>query len=114
MPRTARGLHRRAPRDLERRYRRRVRSYRRGRKNMQRREFLAGTLASSALAIGSDAAAQTQQQIVRPRQFYQLRRYTLQTGQQTTVTEKYISEALIPALANKGGPIGAFRLDIGP
>jgi hypothetical protein len=82
---------------------------------MQRREFLAGTLASSALAIGSDAAAQTQRQIVRPRQFYQLRRYTLQTGQQTTVTEKYISEALIPALADKGcGPIGAFRLDIGP
>ena len=30
------------------------------------------------------------------------------------MTEKYISEALIPALAKRGGPVGAFRLDIGP
>ena len=30
------------------------------------------------------------------------------------MTEKYISEALIPALAEKMGPVGAFRLDIGP
>ena len=30
------------------------------------------------------------------------------------MTEKYISEALIPALAKKCGPVGAFRLDIGP
>jgi hypothetical protein len=80
---------------------------------MQRREFLAGTLASSALALSPDAGAQNQE-IVRPRQFYQLRRYLLQSGPQTAMTEKYISEALIPALAGKGGPIGAFRLEIGP
>lgn len=80
---------------------------------MQRRNFLAGTLAASALAIASDSGAQTHE-IVRPRQFYQLRRYLLQTGPQVAMTEKYISEALIPALANKGGPVGAFRLDIGP
>lgn len=80
---------------------------------MQRREFLAGTLASSALAIASEAGSQAPE-VVRPRQFYQLRRYLLQTGPQVAMTEKYISEALIPALADKGGPIGAFRLDIGP
>jgi len=80
---------------------------------MRRREFLAGTLASSALALGSDATAQTSE-MVRPRQFYQLRRYLLQSGPQTAMTEKYISEALIPALAGKSGPIGAFRLEIGP
>ena len=80
---------------------------------MQRREFLTGTLASSALAIGSNAGAQTTE-AVRPRQFYQLRRYLLQSGPQVAMTEKYISEALIPALADKGGPVGAFRLDIGP
>ena len=38
----------------------------------------------------------------------------MQSGPQATMTEKYISEALIPALAGKGGPVGAFRLDIGP
>ena len=32
----------------------------------------------------------------------------------TPMTEKYISEALIPALAKRGGPVGAFRLDVGP
>ena len=80
---------------------------------MQRREFLAGTLASSALSLGSEAVAQTSETL-RPRQFYQLRRYLLQSGPQVAMTEKYISEALIPALASKGGPIGAFRLDIGP
>jgi NIPSNAP len=78
---------------------------------MHRREFLAGTLAASALAA---APAQTQTSLARPREFYQLRRYALQTGPQAAITEKYISEALVPALAQKSGPVGAFRLDIGP
>ncbi|HEY2470293.1 MAG TPA: NIPSNAP family protein [Terracidiphilus sp.] len=80
---------------------------------MQRRSFLAGTLAASALGIASDSGARAEK-IVRPRQFYQIRRYSLQTGPQVAGTEKYISEALIPALADKGGPVGAFRVDIGP
>jgi hypothetical protein len=78
---------------------------------MDRRDFLAGTLAVSAVAA---APAQTQTSMTRPREFYQLRRYSLQTGPQVATTEKYISEALIPALAKKSGPVGAFRLDIGP
>jgi hypothetical protein len=78
---------------------------------MHRREFLTGTLAASALAA---APAQTQTSLTRPREFYQLRRYALQTGPQVAITEKYISEALIPALAKKSTPVGAFRLDIGP
>ena len=80
---------------------------------MERREFLAGGLAASALAAARTTEAQTKE-TARPREFYQLRRYWLQSGPQVAMTEKYISEALIPALANKGGPIGAFRVDIGP
>lgn len=80
---------------------------------MQRRNFLAGTLAASALAVARDSGAQTEN-TARPRQFYQLRRYSLQTGPQVAMVEKYISEALIPALTNKGGPVGAFRVEIGP
>lgn len=79
---------------------------------MHRREFLAGSVAASALAIGS--AAQTETSATRQREFYQLRRYALQSGPQVAMTEKYISDALIPALAKKSGPVGAFRLDIGP
>jgi hypothetical protein len=79
---------------------------------MDRRKFLASSLATSAL-VASSASGQ-QGSITRSREFYQLRRYTLQTGPQVAMTEKYISEALIPALAKRGGPVGAFRLDIGP
>jgi len=79
---------------------------------MHRREFLAGSLAASALAAAPAAEAQTS--ATRQREFYQLRRYALQSGPQAAITEKYISEALIPALAKRAGPVGAFRLDVGP
>ena len=72
---------------------------------MDRRDFLAGTLASSAFAIAP--AAEAQSAITRPREFYQLRRYALQTGPQVAMTEKYISEALIPALAKGSRPRGS-------
>lgn len=81
---------------------------------MERRDFLAGTLAASALTVAPGATAQTQDQTSKQREYYQIRRYFMQSGPQTSMAEKYISEALIPALAGKGGPVGAFRLDIGP
>src|SRR5689334_12457915 len=81
---------------------------------MERRDFLAGTLAASALAVAPGAGAQAKDNTSKQREYYQIRRYYMQSGSQTSLTEKYISEALIPALAGKGGPVGAFRLDIGP
>lgn len=81
---------------------------------MERRDFLAGTLAASALAAAPAGGAQTQDNTPKQREYYQIRRYFVQSGPQSSMTEKYISEALIPALAGKGGPVGAFRLDIGP
>ncbi len=80
---------------------------------MDRRNFVASSLAASAALLVQNAAAQANPGRLRV-EFYQLRRYFLQTGPQTAMTEKYISEALIPALAKRGGPVGAFRLDIGP
>jgi hypothetical protein len=51
----------------------------------------------------------------QPRDFYQLRQYKLQAGPQTALAEHYFSEALIPALTRLGlGPVGAFKVDIGP
>jgi hypothetical protein len=80
---------------------------------MHRRQFLA---ASSAFALAARSSAQTPAPETKaPREFYQLRRYTLQSGPQTTLTESYFTTALIPALTRLGlGPIGAFKLDIGP
>jgi NIPSNAP len=49
------------------------------------------------------------------REFYQLRKYTLQTGPQLALAQNYFEHALIPALNRMAmSPVGAFKLDIGP
>ena len=49
------------------------------------------------------------------REFYLIRRYNLASGPETRLTEDYFGNALIPALSRMSmGPVGAFRLDIGP
>ncbi len=63
---------------------------------------------------GESAAAQPGAAEGKP-EFYQLRRYHLQSGPQTHLAEQYFADALIPALKRLGlGPVGAFRLTIGP
>jgi hypothetical protein len=80
---------------------------------MQRRTFLAASLAASAAALGRGVQAESK--VVGTREFYQIRCYRMQSGPQTQLTEKYFAEALIPALGRLGmGPVGAFRLDLGP
>ncbi|MGB7137568.1 MAG: NIPSNAP family protein [Acidobacteriaceae bacterium] len=81
---------------------------------MHRRRFLAASLATSAAALTSSSAIATQSDSADARHFYQLRRYHLTTGPQLALTENYFA-ALLPALTRLGlGPIGAFRIDIGP
>ncbi|MGD0097858.1 MAG: NIPSNAP family protein [Terracidiphilus sp.] len=80
---------------------------------MYRRQFLTTSIATSFLALRQNGSAETP--AATPRDYYQVRRYRLQSGPQLKLTESYISDALIPALARRNiGPIGAFRLDIGP
>jgi len=79
---------------------------------MERRQFLAASLATSAVALAGNGAAQAQP--APKREFYQLRRYNLKSGPQLKLTESYFGDALIPALTRMGlGPIGAFKLDYG-
>jgi hypothetical protein len=81
---------------------------------MERRQFLAASLAASAVAAANAAIAAAQSPAGSAREFYQLRRYNLLSGPQLKATESYFSGALIPALSRMGmGPVGAFRLDIG-
>jgi hypothetical protein len=80
---------------------------------MERRQFLAASIAGSALALGREAAAQPPAS--GSREFYQIRRYGLQSGPQIKLTESFFADALIPTLTRMGfGPIGALRLDFGP
>ena len=85
---------------------------------MKRRQFLAASVAASAATLIRNAAAQTPagpSSATPPREFYQIRRYSLKSGPQLALTESYFGDALIPALTRMGmGPIGAFKLDIGP
>ncbi len=80
---------------------------------MQRRDFLATSLATSALALSREGAAQPAP--AHGREFYLIRRYNMVNGPQTKLTESYFSDALIPALTRIGlGPTGAFSLAYGP
>lgn len=77
---------------------------------MKRRQFIAASLATSALGL----AGKTPAQPTAPREFYAIRRYNLISGPQLALTENYFSGALIPAVTRMGmGPVGALKLDIG-
>ena len=80
---------------------------------MQRRSFLASSLAASAVALAGKSEAQSS--AGKPREYYELRKYFMQSGPQTKLTESYLSDVLIPALNRHGmSPIGTFNLTIGP
>ena len=80
---------------------------------MERRQFLAASVAASTVGIAGKLTAQTAP--TQARDYYQLRRYNLLSGPQLKLTESYFSDALLPALGRLGmGPVGALKLDIGP
>jgi hypothetical protein len=80
---------------------------------MERRQFLAASVAASTVGFAGKLIAQTAP--APSREYYQLRRYTLLSGPQLKLTESYFSDALIPALGRIGmGPVAALKLDIGP
>src|ERR1700722_11023055 len=84
---------------------------------MERREFLTSSLAASALALAKESSAQSplQSPSGKPREYYEIRKYHLQSGPQTKLTDGYVRDALIPALNRMGiAPVGAFHLDFGP
>jgi hypothetical protein len=84
------------------------------RTSLERRTFLTASLATAALAAARENVAQPSA-AGAAREYYQIRRYQMQTGPQTKIAESYFGDALIPALSRMGmGPIGAFKLDYGP
>jgi len=77
---------------------------------MDRRNFLSTSLTASALSVaGTTSAAQG------AAEYYELRRYQLASGPGTKLTDRYVADALIPALNRLGvGPVGAFSVYFGP
>src|SRR6202789_473973 len=84
---------------------------------MERREFLTSSLAASAVALTKQSSAQSSSPRVSSgeREYYELRKYHLQTGPQIALTHHYLADELL-AEPNRLGrtPVGAFHLDIGP
>jgi len=77
---------------------------------MKRRQFLTSSVAAAAAASSSALAAP-----LAGREYYELRRYHLQSGPGQKLTDSYLAEALIPALNRlKIKPVGAFNLYLGP
>jgi NIPSNAP len=76
---------------------------------MERREFVTSAIAMAGAALTSGAQTQS------AREFYLLRKYSLKTGPQLSLTQNYFEHALIPALNRmEMRPVGAFQLSIGP
>jgi len=73
---------------------------------MQRREFLAGPCAAGLASLaGGSAIAQNQP----GREYYELRRYEIETPEQKAGFDKFLTEAAIPALNRLGiKPVGVF------
>ena len=81
---------------------------------MERRDFVTSMIAGAATAVTFSGSILQAESIPSP-QFYQLRKYTLRTGPQLALTEKFFEQALIPALNRlEISPVGAFKLDVGP
>ncbi len=68
------------------------------------------------MTLSGAAAAQAGQGsvVASRREYYEIRRYQLQSGPQTKATAKYVAEALMPALNRLGmNNVGAFDLYLG-
>jgi hypothetical protein len=84
---------------------------------LHRRQFLSASAAASALGLTGQSQAQTPAPATggTTREYYQLRTYQLYSGAQSGLCQKYIADALIPALNRRGmTPVGAFSLSYGP
>jgi hypothetical protein len=85
---------------------------------VQRRSFLASSLAASALAVnaaspllrGGQGAA-----LGEGRDYFELRRYQLFRGPQVKLADDFFRDALVPALNRLGiSSVGVFNIEIGP
>src|SRR6204780_5906777 len=92
--------------------------YRRLPNPMDRRNFLSGSLAASALSLataGNSAAQAGSAADKSAPEYMDLRRYHLASGPGVKLTTNFFADALIPALNRLGiEPVGAFSVYFGP
>lgn len=81
---------------------------------MNRRKFLAASAVSLGASSLNLSSAQTSASAEKSREYYELRRYHVQSGRQQKLADAFFREALVPALNRLGiSPVGVFNVDIG-
>jgi hypothetical protein len=85
---------------------------------VQRRNFLASSLAASALAINASSSSLRGSQASAAgegRDYYELRRYHMLRGPQIKLADDFFRGALVPGLNRLGiSSVGVFNIEIGP
>src|ERR1700685_4472011 len=85
---------------------------------MDRRNFLSGSLAASALSLAAAGDLPAQEDSTADKsapEYMDLRRYHLANGPGVKLTNDFFANAFIPALNRLGiGPVGAFSVYFGP
>src|ERR1700692_5085617 len=85
---------------------------------MDRRNFLSGSLAASALSLATAGDLLAQASFTSDKsapEYMDLRRYHLASGPGVKLTNDFFADALIPALNRLGtGPVGGFSVYFGP
>ncbi|MGB2591312.1 MAG: NIPSNAP family protein [Candidatus Acidiferrum sp.] len=81
---------------------------------MNRRNFLAASAAGIGASKLNLSPPQDSAASEKPREYYELRHYHVQSGRQQKITDAFLRDALVPALSRLGiGPVGVFTVDIG-
>jgi len=83
---------------------------------MKRREFLASSLAASAITVSDSAEMRSAEPVADQStpEYYELRQYHLRRGPQVKLTDDFLREAAVPAWKRLGiGPVGVFNTTIG-
>jgi hypothetical protein len=83
---------------------------------MHRRQFLASSLAASAMTASDSAAIRTGHLAANPDapEYYELRQYHLRRGPQVKLMDEFLREAAVPAWKRLGiAPVGVFNTTIG-
>jgi hypothetical protein len=81
---------------------------------MERREFLATSLAASAVISAPSLMGAKEAPNALSREYYELRQYKLRRNEEVQLTDNYLREALVPALNRLDvKPVGVFNLTVG-
>ncbi|HTQ60941.1 MAG TPA: NIPSNAP family protein [Candidatus Solibacter sp.] len=81
---------------------------------MNRRKFLTASVTGLGASKLNFSALQNAATVEKSREYYELRKYHVQSGRQQKITDAFLRDALVPALNRLGIiPVGVFNVEVG-